>query len=53
MNLTNRCKMFPFLNQTTPLVNKVNDGIVLYLNNSQIFVLLIELKTNNLGNYKK
>jgi len=52
-NLDNRCKMFPFLNQTTPLVNKVNDGIIFYLNNNKIFILLIELKTNNLGDYKK
>jgi len=53
INLDNRCKMFPFFNQTTAFVNKVNDGIVFYLNNNQIFVLLIELKTNNLGNYIK
>jgi len=53
INLDNRCKMFPFLNQTTPLVNKVNDGIIFYLNNNEIFILLIELKSNNLGEYKK
>jgi len=47
------CKIFPFFNQTTPLINKVNDGIVLCKNDNKIFVLLIELKTNNLGEYKK
>ncbi len=52
-NLDNRCKMFPFLNQTTPLINKVNDGIIFYLNDNKISVLLIELKSNNLGEYKK
>lgn len=52
-NLNNRCKMFPFFNQETPHVNKVNDAIFFYINDSKIFVLLIELKTNNLGNYKK
>jgi len=45
--------MFPYFNQTTPLVNKVNDGIVFYLNDNKINILLIELKTNNLGEYKK
>ena len=48
-NPPRNCKMFPFFNQTTPLINKVNDGIVLYKDNNKIFVLLIELKTNNLG----
>ena len=52
-NLTKRCDMFPFFNQTTPLINKVNDGIVFYINDNKIFILLIELKSNNLGKYKK
>jgi hypothetical protein len=52
-NLANRCKMFPFFNQSTQLINKVNDGIVFYLNDGKIFVLLIELKSNKLGDYKK
>jgi len=52
-NLTKRCDMFPFFNQATPLINKVNDGIIFYKNDNKIFVLLIELKTNNLGQYKK
>jgi hypothetical protein len=53
INLNNRCKMFQFLNQSTPLVNKVNDGIIFYINDNKIFVLLVELKSNNLGDYKK
>ena len=52
-NLPNRCKMFPFLNQSTPIINKVNDGIIFYWKNNEIFVLLIELKTTNLGDYTK
>ena len=52
-NLDNSCKMFPFFNQTTSSINKVNDGIVFYLDNNHIYILLIELKTNNLGEYKK
>jgi len=52
-SLDNTCKMFPFFNQGTTSLNKVNDGIIFYLNNNQIYVLLIELKTNNLGEYKK
>ena len=52
-SLTNRCKMFPFFNQTTQSINKVNDGIIFYIDNSQLYILLIELKTKNLGEYKK
>ena len=35
-NPSGNCKIFPFFNQTTPLINKVNDGIVLYKNNNFI-----------------
>jgi hypothetical protein len=52
-NLDNSCRMFPFFNQTTSSITKVNDGIVFYLSDNQIYILLIELKTNNLGEYKK
>jgi len=52
-NLAKRCNMFPFFNQATPLINKVNDGIIFYLSNNEIFILLLELKTKNLGDYKK
>jgi len=52
-NLTKRCDMFPFFNQNTSLINKVNDGIIFYINDNKIFILLIELKSNNLGKYKK
>jgi len=52
-SLNNRCKMFPFFNQTTQNINKVNDGIIFYIDNNQLHILLIELKTKNLGEYKK
>jgi len=52
-NLAKRCDMFPFFNQQTPMINKVNDGIVFYINDNKIFILLIELKSNNLGKYKE
>jgi len=52
-SLNNRCKIFPFLNQSTQNINKVNDGIIFYLDKNQIYVLIIELKTKNLGDYKK
>ncbi len=51
--LQNRCKMFPFFNQSLGNITKVNDGIIFYKNGNDIFVLLIELKSNNLGDYKK
>lgn len=51
--LQNRCKMFPFFNQSLKNITKVNDGIIFYKNGNDIFVLLIELKSNNLGDYKK
>ncbi len=51
--LQNRCKMFPFFNQSLGNITKVNDGIIFYKNGNEIFVLLIELKSNNLGDYKK
>ena len=53
INLSNRCKMFPFFNQSTNSINKVNDGIIFYINNNKIFVFLIELKTKQLGDYMK
>lgn len=52
-NLVNRCKVFPFFNKSTALIHKVNDGIVFYINNNQIFVLLVELKSNHLGKYQE
>lgn len=51
-SLGKHCRIFPFFNQTS-IINKVNDGIVLCINNNEIFILLIELKSNNLGDYKK
>jgi tyrosine-protein phosphatase YwqE len=51
-SLGKNCKIFPFFCNTATL-NKVNDGIVFCINNNEIFVLLIELKTANLGDYKK
>lgn len=51
--LQNRCKMFPFFNQSLGNITKVNDGIIFYKNGNDIFVLLIELKSNNLADYKK
>jgi hypothetical protein len=51
--LAKTCNMFPFFNQSTADINKINDGIVFYINDSKIFILLIELKSNNLGAYKK
>ena len=53
INLMNKCKTFPFFNQSTAFINKVNDGIIFYINNNKIFVFLLELKSNNLGDYKK
>lgn len=47
------CKMFPFFKQSTSVINKVNDGIIFYIKNNEIFVLLIELKSNHLSEYKK
>jgi hypothetical protein len=52
-DLTNKCKVFPFFNQETALITKVNDSIIFYLDKGKIFILLIELKSNNLGDYKK
>ena len=52
-SLDNRCKIFPFFNKSTALINKVNDGIVFYINNNQIFVFLVELKSNHLGEYQE
>ncbi len=51
--LQNKCKMFPFFNQSLGNITKVNDGIIFYKNGNDIFVLLIELKSNNLADYKK
>jgi hypothetical protein len=51
--LQNKYKMFPFFNQSLGNITKVNDGIIFYKNGNDIFVLLIELKSNNLGDYKK
>ncbi len=48
-----KCKMFPFFCQTLGNINKVNDGIIFYKKGTEIFVFLIELKSNNLGEYKK
>jgi hypothetical protein len=45
--------MFPFFNQSLGNITKANDGIIFYKNGNDIFVLLIELKSNNLGDYKK
>jgi hypothetical protein len=42
--LQERCKMFPFFNQSLGDITKVNDGIIFYKNGNNIFVLLIELK---------
>jgi hypothetical protein len=47
------CKVFSFFNSSTKGINKVNDGIVFYCKNDEIFVLLVELKSNKLGDYKK
>jgi hypothetical protein len=52
-NLLNKCEIFPFFHKSTALINKVNDGIVFYINNNQLFVLLVELKSNHLGEYQE
>jgi len=52
-DMSNRCKIFPYFNQSTVGINKVNDGIIFYIKNSEIYVLIIELKSTNLSDYKK
>jgi len=52
-HIKNKCDMFPFFDKSTPHITKVNDGIVFCLKNQQIFILLIELKSKNVGLYKK
>lgn len=51
--LEGRCKIFPFFNQSTENINKVNDAIVFYCKSGKIYVFLIELKSKQLGDYKK
>lgn len=51
--LKDKCKMFPFFHQSLANITKVNDGIIFYKKDNDIFVLLIELKSNNLGDYTK
>ncbi|HFU75783.1 MAG TPA: hypothetical protein ENK66_05990 [Arcobacter sp.] len=51
--LKNKCKMFPFLNQSLGDITKINDAIIFYKNGNDIFVLLIELKSKDLGDYTK
>jgi len=52
-NLDNCCKMFPFFNQEVKNINKVNDGIIFYIDNKEIYILLCELKSNTLNDYKR
>jgi len=51
--LAKRCKILPFFNQSLGDINKVNDAIIFYEKGSEQYLLLIELKSNNLGDYKK
>jgi hypothetical protein len=51
--LSKGCKIFPFFNQSLGNINKVNDAIILCEKDSEYYLLLIELKSNNLGDYKK
>ncbi len=51
--LRNSCKVFPYLNQSTATITKANDGIIFYIHNKEICILLIELKSKHLNDYKK
>jgi len=44
------CRVFPFLNQQTEKISKVNDGNIVIIHNSRITILLIELKSNSYNN---
>jgi len=50
--LNNKCKMFPFFNQLEGELSKVTDSIIFCKQETTIFVLLIELKSNNLNQYR-
>ena len=52
-SLKKPCKVFTYLNQSTPTITKANDGIIFYIYNGEIFILLIELKSKHLNDYKK
>ena len=52
-DLKDKCKMFPFFNQSLGDIKKANDGIIFCKKDNTIYVLLIELKSDNLGDYKK
>lgn len=44
---------FPFFNQSQDVINKANDSIIVHDNNGEIYILLVELKSDNLGTYLK
>lgn len=44
---------FPFFNQAQGIINKANDGIILHIKDNELYVLLVELKSDNLGMYLK
>jgi len=50
--ISGQSRIFPFFNNSLGSINKANDGIIFYKKDNNIFVLLIELKSNNLGSYK-
>lgn len=45
--------MFPFFNQRTKRIKRVNDGILFYIKDDKIFILLIELKSKCISGYTK
>ncbi len=52
VNLSKGCRVFPFFNSQAGL-SKVNDAIVFYTRGKKLFLVLIELKSNNPGIYLK
>lgn len=45
-------RIFPFFRQSCGDISKVNDCIIFYKKGDNIFVFLVELKSNHLGDYK-
>ena len=47
-----KIKIFPFFDQSLANITKVNDCIIFYVIKNKIHIFLVELKSNNLSDYK-
>lgn len=53
VKLSKGCQVFPFFKSSQPGLSKVNDAIVFYTKGSEVFLVLVELKSSKPGRYLK